>query len=155
MVVEGEAAVKGRGQSLLNPMKDSGRYPKGSGKEGNGMITFAFGEVVPPDVSEKDWIRGQIGGRKMNLTPLQVANQNFLHISTPMAFEKASKNNSTWSYLRQPLKENFWVEDLVLALTSQDLITLGASLFLFVKLGSWTLIFYTFHGLLGEFLLVF
>lgn len=49
IVVESEAATQGQGQTTSSLMKDSGRYPKGIGKEGNNMIRFAFWKVISPD----------------------------------------------------------------------------------------------------------
>lgn len=50
IVVEGEAAIHGQDQTTSSLMKDSGCYPKGIGKEGNDMITFAVWKVISPDI---------------------------------------------------------------------------------------------------------
>lgn len=54
IVVECEAAIKGRAQSMLGLMKDSGCSPKSNGKGRNDVIKIAFGEVISPDISKGD-----------------------------------------------------------------------------------------------------
>lgn len=46
------------------------------------MVRFAFGKVISPDAAERNWKKGQMGGRKMYLDPSQTANQNVLDMST-------------------------------------------------------------------------
>lgn len=55
-----EAAGGGRGgcsyrlqPQHATPMEDADCYLKGNGKEGDDILRFVFGEVIPPDMSDR------------------------------------------------------------------------------------------------------